>query len=370
MGKIPFHHDVVGSFLRPAALKKGRADYTAGRITREELRAIEDTQIIDLIKKQQQHGLKAVTDGEFRRRWWHLDFIAQLNGITKYALGDIKTFQNVSMENAESYYISGKLAFNPQHSFLDDFKFLQAHAGDSVAKQTIPGPNMLYLGGSVLEPHYQSNPAYAHDSELEDAIVAVYQAAIQAFYAAGCRYLQLDDTAWGRLLEADPQKKIGGSNYTVAQLIEKCAALTKRAIANKPADMALTFHFCRGNFKSSWLYEGRYDAIAESLFSIENFDGFFLEYDSERAGGFEPLKHLKKQKIVLGLITTKTAELEDKEYLLGKIKEASRYVPLEQICLSPQCGFASTEDGNALTEDQQWAKIDLLAETAALVGKW
>lgn len=365
----PFKYDIVGSFLRPDELKNSRADYAAGRISKEELREVEDRLIIDLIHKQQAHGLYGVTDGEFRRRWWHLDFLEQLNGVTKYSLGDIRTFQNVEMKNAEAYYVSGKLSFSPSHSFLQDFVFLKDHAGDRVAKQTIPGPNMLYLGGAILSARYQENPVYDELSQLEEAIVATYQEAIQAFYDVGCRYLQLDDTAWGRLLDQDLQSPLAAAagNHSVEALIEKCAEITRRSIENKPEDMVITFHFCRGNFKSSWVYEGGYDAIAEQLLAIEDFDGFFLEYDTERAGSFAPLKHLKNQKVVLGLITSKTPELEDPRVLLEKMKQASEYVPLQQICLSPQCGFASTEEGNALTEEQQWAKIDLLVETAALL---
>lgn len=365
----PFKCDIVGSFLRPEELKNSRADYSSGKISQEQLREVEDRLIIDLIRKQQAHGLQAVTDGEFRRRWWHLDFLEQLKGVTKYSLGDIRTFQDVEMKNAEAYYVSGKLSFPPNHMFLQDFAFLKSHAGDSVAKQTIPGPNMLYLGGAILAAQYQENPVYAELSELEDGIVAVYQEAIQAFYDAGCRYLQLDDTAWGRLLDQDLQSPLvaNAGDDTVQQLIEKCADLTRRAIEKKPADMVITFHFCRGNFKSSWVYEGGYDAIAEQLLSIETFDGFFLEYDTDRAGSFAPLQALKNQKIILGLITSKSPQLEDGEALLDRVKAASQYVPLEQICISPQCGFASTEDGNSLTEAQQWAKIDLLVETAALL---
>lgn len=363
----PFIYDIVGSFLRPEALKTARLDYAKGNITKQQLRSIEDEHIIDLINKEREAGLHAVTDGEFRRRWWHLDFIEQLNGITKYSLGDITTFQNVQMKNAESYYISDRLSFNPEHSFLEDFKFVKKHAKDCIAKQTIPGPNMIFLVGAVLEPHYNQSPVYASIEELEEDIIKTYQDAIEAFYAAGCRYLQLDDTAWGRLLDPALELKSSAYGLTAQQLIERCANVTQRALANKPYDMVITFHFCRGNFKSSWIYKGGYDAIAKHLLAIEEFDGFFLEYDDDRSGSFEPLKHLKKQKVVLGLITTKSPELEKKEEILNRIEQAKKYIPGCQICISPQCGFASTEDGNSLTEEEQWEKIKLLTEIADLI---
>lgn len=360
----PFIYDIVGSFLRPTALKKARLDYSEGRITEQQLKKIEDEHIIALIDKEKKLGLQAVTDGEFRRRWWHLDFIEQLNGITKYSLGDITTFQNVQMNNAESYYITSKVSFNPNHSFLEDFLFLKEHAKDCVAKQTIPGPNMLYLGGAIFEPHYNKNPIYSTIEELENDIVKAYQDAINAFYCAGCRYLQLDDTAWGRLLDPSLELIISTYGLSADQLIQRCADVTRRSLAKKPDDMTVTFHFCRGNFKSSWIYEGGYDAIAEQLLAIEEFDGFFLEYDNERSGSFEPLRHIKNQKVVLGLITTKTPELEKRDNILNRIEQAKKYIPSQQICISPQCGFASTEDGNSLTEEEQWKKIKLLINVA------
>lgn len=365
--RIPFRNDVVGSFLRPAELKQARADYKCGKITKDDLTKIEDKLIIELIRKQQQNGLHAVTDGEFRRRWWHLDFIVALNGITKVSFGDIITFQDVEMKDAEGYYVSDKLSFNDRHPFLEHFKFLKQNASSSIAKQTIPGPNMIYLGGALLSKAYLQKPVYDNIEQLENDIVKVYQDAIQAFYDAGCRYLQFDDTAWGKLFDKDSLEQIESFGYSVDELINKCGDITERSLENKPNDMAITFHICRGNFKSSWIYEGNYNSIAKRLFAIENFDGFFLEYDNERSGGFEPLKYIKGQKAVLGLITSKDAKLEDKAYLIDRVKQAAKFVPLDQICISPQCGFASTEDGNTLTEEQQWAKVRLVNEVADLI---
>ena len=223
---------------------------------------------------------------------------------------------------------------------------------------------MIYLGCALLEPHYREAPVYSTVEALEDAIVTTYQDAIQAFYDAGCRYLQLDDTAWGKLFDPASQEQLATLGYSVDALIEKCTELTRRCLDKKPADLAVTFHFCRGNFKSSWIYEGSYDTIAERLFSIDAIDGFFLEYDNDRSGGFAPLAHLRNQKVVLGLLTTKTPELEPISDILTRAQDATNYVVPSQICISPQCGFASTEDGNNITEDEQWAKIKHLIAIA------
>lgn len=367
--KMPFRHDIVGSFLRPTQLKKARKQWYAGEISKEELTRVEDEEILKLINKQKEVGLKAVTDGEFRRRWWHLDFIQGLKGITVVELGDVLTFNNTKMEKAQAYYVSGSVAFNPEHPFLAHFKFVQKHADGVTAKQTIPGPNMIYLSGVISSPKYKANPAYSQESQLLQDIAKTYQDAIQAFYDAGCRYLQIDDTAWGALANPASIKALEVAGYTVDEVMETFTNLTKAALEKKPADMTITFHMCRGNFKSSWLYEGTYDTISNRLFSIEQIDGFFLEYDDQRSGSFKPLKDLRKQRIVLGLITSKTPELENKEQIIARIQEATIFVPLEQICLSPQCGFASTEEGNSLTEEEQWAKVKLVKEIADEVWK-
>lgn len=365
---IPFRNDIVGSFLRPAELKKAREDFANGKITREELTKVEDRLIIDLIAKEKANGLKAVTDGEFRRRWWHLDFIEGVEGITKFSLGDIKTFQNTDMKNAESYYVSGKLKFPENHPFIEHFKFVKEHAGDAVAKQTIAGPNMIYAT-ILTSPKYKENPAYATLEEARADIIQVYKDAIKAFYNAGCRYLQFDDTSWGALFSESGRENYRKAGHDPSEVIKTFADITEACIADKPEDMAITIHICRGNFKSSWLYEGHYDVISEKAFAIEKLDGFFLEYDDERSGGFEPLRHLKNQKIVLGLITSKRPELEDIDALVARVKDAAKYVPLSQICVSPQCGFASTEEGNSLTEEEQWAKIRLVTALAAEIEK-
>lgn len=367
MTNAPFRNDIVGSFLRPEELKKAREEFKNGKISKEELQLVEDKAIIELIEKQKANGLHAVTDGEFRRRWWHLDFIVGLNGITKVSLGDITMFQGVKAKDVESYYVSGKLSFDPDHPFLEHFKFVKAHAGDAVAKQTIPGPCLIYFSGAITSKQYAENPVYDSLEDLEKDLIKTYQDAVQAFYDAGCRYLQIDDTAWNSLPDQKYDALISSLGHDPKKLLQKFGDITEQAIANKPKDMVITFHTCRGNFQSSWLYEGDYDLISKRLFDIEHFDGFFLEYDSDRAGDFKALKNLKQQKIVLGLITSKTPELENLDDLIARVKEAAQFVPLEQICVSPQCGFASTEEGNHLTEEEQWEKVRLVVRLAEAI---
>lgn len=364
MEKIPFRYDQVGSLLRPAVLKQARADFKAGQISAAELAAVEDQEIIKIIEKQKAIGLKAVTDGEFRRRWWHLDFIAGLQGITVY---DFETTAFGITTEAQGTFVSGKLAFDPTHPFLEHFKFTKKQAGDVLAKQTIPGPNMIFLDSMILSKQYNEAPVYADLSEFVADLTVTYQAAIQAFYDAGCRYLQLDDTSWGGLFDERFRGMITQNGYDPDRLIQEFGDITEAVLAKKPADMAITFHFCKGNFQSHWLYNGSYDKIAKRLLAIKNFDGFFLEFDDERSGSFAPMANLQDQRLVLGLVTTKTAALEDPEMLKARIQEAAQFVPLNQLCLSPQCGFSSTQEGNTITEADQWQKLALVIETARAV---
>ena len=358
---IPFRYDQVGSLLRPVALKEARANYSKGTIGKNELTKIENEEIIRVIEKQKEIGLKAVTDGEFRRRWWHLDFIAELNGISIF---DFETTAFGIKTEAQGSYVSGRLSFNSKHSFIEHFRFTQKHADKTVAKQTIPGPNMILLDSLILSKQYHENPVYETIDTFVEDLIKTYQEAIKSFYEAGCRYLQLDDTSWGGLFDDRFRQIITQNGFDPDKLITTFGDITEAILEDKPEDLAVTFHFCKGNFQSHWLYNGSYDKIAERLFSIEAFNGFFLEFDDERSGSFEPLKHVKNQKIVLGLVTSKTPELEKKEVIINRIKEASQYVPLEQICLSPQCGFASTHEGNKLTETDQWQKLKLVVEIA------
>jgi len=366
MSKIPFRYDQVGSLLRPKELKEAREQFKNGEITKEDLKIIEDREIIKVIEKQKSIGLKAVTDGEFRRRWWHLDFIAGLNGITVY---DFETTAFGITTEAQGTYVSDKLSFNPNHPFIDHFKFTKQHAGNAIAKQTIPGPNMIYLDSFILSKQYHEKPVYSNNLNFIDDLVKTYQEAIQAFYDAGCRYLQLDDTSWGALFDDRFRKLISSNGYDPNELIEQFGDITEKVLANKPADLDVTFHFCKGNFQSKWLYNGSYETIAKRLLSIKEFAGFFLEFDDERSGSFDPLRFIGNQKIVLGLITTKTPELENKEEVKLRIYEASQIVPIKQLCLSPQCGFSSTHEGNKVTEEDQWNKLKLVIEIAEEVFK-
>ncbi|WP_430601756.1 5-methyltetrahydropteroyltriglutamate-homocysteine methyltransferase [Enterococcus sp. DIV0724b] len=361
---VPFRYDIVGSFLRPESLKNARDAFANSKITKEQLIQIEDQTIIDLIEKQKKIGLHAITDGEFRRRWWHLDFIASLNGITVY---DFQTTAFGIATQAQGTYVSGPLSFPKDHPFLEHFRFTQKHAAPVLAKQTIPGPNMIFLDSLILSKQYNENPIYNSLEAFKKDLITTYQEAIQAFYDAGCRYLQLDDTSWGGLFDDRFRDMITVNGLDADQLLSDFQEVTEKSLANKPADLAVTFHFCKGNFQSHWLYNGSYETITKNLFSIEAFDGFFLEYDDERSGGFEPLKDLRDQRIVLGLVTTKKGQLEDTADIIKRIEEASQIVPLDQICLSPQCGFASTHEGNHLTEEDQWKKIELVKTIAEAI---
>lgn len=362
--KIPlFRADQVGSYLRPQVLKDAKEKYQQGQISKTDLRSIEDIEIGKLVEKQKEVGLTTVTDGEFRRKWWHLDFIEALEGIRVYEIEASGLFHG-AMKKATLYTVDSKLKFPKNHPFLEDFKFLKNIAGDHVAKFTIPGPNMIFYSGVINSQVYLDNPSYLSLDEVAQDIVKVYKEAIQAFYDAGCRYLQLDDTSWGALFSDDFREKIKEKGFEPDELVKKFADITIEAVANKPEDMAITLHICRGNFKSSWLYQGGYEPIADELFSRVNVDAFFLEFDNDRSGDFKPLRFIKDQHVVLGLITSKTGELEDKEAIKQRVAEAAKYVKIDQLCLSPQCGFSSTEEGNVITEQDQWNKLGLVVEIA------
>lgn len=356
----PFRADQVGSLLRSARLKEARAEYTAGRLSKEGLRAVEDEEILRIVKKQQEIGLLAVTDGEFRRSWWHFDFLEGLTGVEATTEGGIQ-FQHQHTQ-ARGIRVVDKLDFR-DHPMLEHFKFLKAAAGSNVAKMTIPSPSMLHFRGTI------SSDAYIDQDEFFDDLGRAYAKAIQAFYAAGCRYLQLDDTSWAYFCSEEEVSKLNERGLNVEDLKARYARTINMAVSEKPSDMCITMHICRGNFRSTWIASGGYEPVAETLFQGLNIDGFFLEYDSDRAGGFEPLRFIKRPdlKIVLGLITSKHGALENADDIKHRIDEATRFVPLDQLCLSPQCGFASTEDGNLLTEEEQWAKLRHVVDIAAAV---
>ena len=358
--KPPFRADHVGSILRTAPVKEARAKREKGAITAAQLKEVEDAEIVKIIKKQEDIGLKLATDGEFRRAWWHFDFIGGLDGIDVVESDHGIQFQGVQTK-PHVLKISGKIDFS-RHPMIEHFKFLKEHT-KVTPKMTIPSPAMVHFR---LEPNAVSKDAYANRDAIFDDLATSYQKAIRAFYDAGCRYLQLDDIAWAYLCSQEELKKARERGVDVDHLQETYAACTNKALEAKPADMTVTSHICRGNFRSTWISSGGYEPVAGVLFGKLNYDGYFLEYDTDRAGGFEPLRFLPKgdKIVVLGLITTKQGRLEQKDDVKRRIEEATKYVDLDQLCLSPQCGFASTEEGNVLAEDEQWAKLRMVVELA------
>ena len=361
--KPPFRADHVGSFLRPAALKEARAKREKGAITAAELKAVEDREIEKIVKKQEELGLQLATDGEFRRSWWHFDFLGMLDGVEVYDTEQGIQFRGVQTK-AQGLRIVGKIAFS-DHPMLEHFKFLKAHA-KVTPKMTIPAPPVLHFRlakDGIKKSVYPDLDQFFHD--LGNA----YKQAVKAFYDAGCRYLQFDDTVWAYLCSQEELRKARERMSNVDQLQSIYARVINAALEAKPADMTITTHVCRGNFRSTWISEGGYEPVAETLLGKVNYDGYFLEYDTERAGGFEPLRFLPKgnKVVVLGLVTSKSGTLEKKDDIERRIEEAGKFAPLEQFCLSPQCGFASTEEGNILAEEEQWAKLRMIVELAGKV---
>lgn len=361
----PYRADIVGSFLRPAAVKEARAQFAAGTLSREALTAVENDAIRDLVTKEKAAGLVAVTDGEFRRHMWHLDFLAELTGLRHVKAESWSVEFKGHQPNAETVVIADKIAFPENHSFLAGFDFLKDAAAGAPVKQTIPSPSMLHLICCVRCTNYTPIERYRdNEALLMDDIAQCWIDAMLAFYARGCRYLQLDDTSWGEFCSAEKRAAYVARGIDVNRVGRLYVECLNKILAAKPADMTVTMHICRGNFRSTWFSSGGYEPVAEILFAHCNVDGFFLEYDSDRAGGFEPLRFIKDQTVVLGLVTSKFPELEKKDAVKARIAEAAKYVPLNQLALSPQCGFSSTEEGNILTEEDQWAKIRLIVEIA------
>ena len=366
----PYRADVVGSFLRPAAVAQARAAFAKGELSREALTAVEDEEIAKLVKKERENGLTAVTDGEFRRAFWHLDFIAGIKGIRHVKAEAWSVHFEGRQPKAETVVIEDRLSFPADHPFLDAFDRLKKIAGDAPVKYTIPSPSMLHLICCVRATDYEPIAAYKDNEELLlDDLAKTWTDAMLALYARGCRYLQFDDTSWGEFCSAEKRAAYAARGIDVDQVGHSYVKVLNKILAAKPADLTVTMHICRGNFRSTWFSSSGYEPVADILFANCNVDAFFLEYDSDRAGGFEPLSRIKDQTVVLGLITSKFPELEDKEAVKARIAEASKYVPLERLCLSPQCGFSSTEEGNIMTEDEQWAKVRLVAEIAREVWK-
>ena len=363
--KAPFRLDHVGSFLRPERLKEARAKFNAGEITAEELERVENEEIIALIEKEKELGLKSVTDGEFRRAFWHLDFLENLEGVELVEVDHFSVQFKDKDVKPKTLRIVGKVDFSENHPFVKHFKFLKEHAGDTPVKLTIPSPSMLHLITQVREKNYVPIERYKDNEALfYDDVVAAYRKALQCFYDLGCRNIQLDDTSWGEFCALDKREAYEARGFDLEQIARDYVDVLNRVIEWKPEDLVVNMHICRGNFRSTWFSSGGYEPVAKTLFGHCRVDGFFLEYDSDRAGDFTPLRYIKDQKVVLGLITSKSGDLEDKDEVIARIKEASQYVPLEDLYLSTQCGFASTEEGNILTEEDQWKKIALISEIA------
>ena len=361
--KAPFRLDHVGSFLRPERLKEARAKFNAGEITAEELERVENEEIIALIEKEKELGLKSVTDGEFRRAFWHLDFLENLDGVELVEVDHFSVQFKDKDVKPKTLRIVGKVDFSENHPFVKHFKFLKEHAGDTPVKLTIPSPSMLHLITQVREKNYVPIERYKDNEALFfDDVVAAYRKALQCFYDLGCRNIQLDDTSWGEFCALDKREAYEARGFDLEQIARDYVDVLNRVIEWKPEDLVVNMHICRGNFRSTWFSSGGYEPVAKTLFGHCRVDGFFLEYDSDRAGDFTPLRYIKDQKVVLGLITSKSGDLEDKGEVIARIKEASQYVPLEQLCLSPQCGFSSTEEGNILTIEAQWDKLKLIDE--------
>ncbi|GER71203.1 hypothetical protein BpJC7_25060 [Weizmannia acidilactici] len=354
----PFRADHVGSLLRPDKLKQARRQKEAGEIPAEALRELENKEIKRIVEKQKEIGLQSVTDGEFRRAYWHFDFLENLDGVEGYETESGIQFKG-RQTKSHSIRIVGDLDFNG-HPMIDDFKFLHSVAGTHMAKMTIPSPSMLHFRGTIAYGRYKDEALFFHD------LGQAYKKAIAAFYDAGCRYLQLDDTAWAYLCSEEQKEQLKARGLNPDHLKELYARTINEAVDGRPEDLTITMHICRGNFRSTWIASGGYEPVAETLFNGLHIDGFFLEYDSDRAGGFEPLRHVQRKdlQIVLGLITSKFGELENADEIKRRIDEATKYVPLNQLCLSPQCGFASTEEGNLLSEDQQWEKLEHVVKIA------
>lgn len=365
---IPFRYDYVGSFLRPEALKRARADFEAAKITKEELKAVEDKLIIDLVEKQKKAGYHVITDGEFRRATWHLDFMWGFKGVEHKKTENGVAFQGEAAL-IDDTWLTGKLSVE-NHLFVEHFKFVkELEDENTIAKQTMPAPAQFFQQMIIPKNIEGTRKFYPRDEELIEDIAKGYKQVIADLYEAGCRNIQFDDCTWG-VLVAEGSVERYGKGADLKLISEKLLKVNNLAIEGKPEDLVITTHVCRGNYHSAYFSSGAYDPIAEPLFGRENVDAYYLEFDDERSGGFEPLKYITgDKKVILGLITSKSPALEDKEAVISRIKEASKYVPLDRLYLSPQCGFASCEIGNKLTEEEQWAKLALVKEIAEEVWK-
>ncbi len=363
--KTPFRYDYVGSFLRPENLKDARKKYQNKEITFEELTNVENEEITKLVQKQKELGFHVITDGEFRRSTWHLDFMWGFDGITHT---QTKTGLPFKGEAAmiDDTYLTGKLNYKGHHAFIDHFKFIkQFEDKNTVAKLTIPAPAQFLE--QLIMPFARENTMkyYNNDEEVIDDLIKCYGSFINDLYESGCRNLQFDDCSWGLLVDSSALKMFKTDFLGLDKIKQLFVDVNNKVILNAPEDLVINTHICRGNFHSTYASSGAYDGVSKYVLAQEAVNAFYLEFDDERSGGFEALKNVPLNTyVVLGLITTKSPVLEDKETVINRIKEASKYHPLDKLCLSPQCGFASCEIGNKLTEDEQWAKLRLVKEIA------
>jgi 5-methyltetrahydropteroyltriglutamate--homocysteine methyltransferase len=363
--KPPFRADHVGSLLRPAPLKEARAKRERGEITPEQLKEVEDHEIVKAIRKQEEIGLYSITDGEYRRAFWNYDFLGRLEGAETY-LGERKIKFQGPQPKPVMLRVTGKLGAFQGHPMIEHFKFVQANT-KRTPKMTIPSPSSMhfrYGRAAVPESIYPDMADFYRD------LGAVYRKAVRAFADAGCRYLQLDEVNFTYLCDPKLRQQVTERGDDPAKLPQIYAEMINAAISDIPSDMTISMHLCRGNFQSTFVASGGYEPVAEILFNTINVNAYFMEYDSDRAGGFEPLRFVPKNKqVVLGLVTSKSGKLESKDELKRRIEQASKFISLDQLCLSPQCGFASTEEGNVLAEDEQWAKLKMIVEVAEEVWK-
>lgn len=361
----PFRYDYVGSFLRPAELKRARTDYEAGTITAEQLRAVEDKCITELVAKQKAAGYHVITDGEFRRATWHLDFMWGFDGIEHKKTETGLPFHGEAAM-VDDTYLTGKIRLTGEHPFVEHFRFVKALEDETtVAKQTIPSPAQTFAQFWMPFSRLITEEYYSTADELTADIAAAYIEVLHQLYNAGCRNVQLDDCTWGMMADKTGHILYGTTQEGLVAVQQAHKDLNNRVIAGAPEGMVINTHVCRGNFHSTYANSGAYDPVADILFGEENVNAYYLEFDDERSGGFAPLAKVSgDKKVVLGLITTKSPKLEDKNTVIARIHEAAKYIPLDRLYLSPQCGFASCEIGNKLTEEEQWAKLALVKEIA------
>lgn len=363
--QTPFRYDFVGSFLRQEKLKKARRQFNEGKIDAAALKKVEDEAITELVSKIKELGYHVITDGEFRRATWHLDFMWGFDGIGHTPTKTGLPFHGEAAM-VDDTYIVGKIGLTGEHPFVDHFRFVKALEDENtVAKQTIPSPAQFLAQFTMPFNRGCTEKHYPNEQELVNDIVAAYGKVIDDLYAAGCRNLQLDDCTWGMFADKIGHTLYGTTREGIVEFQKAHKDINNKVIANAPKDMIINTHVCRGNFHSTYASEGAYDSVADILFGEENVNAYFLEFDDERSGGFAPLAKVSgEKKVVLGLITTKSPVLEDKQLVIDRIHDAAKYIPLERLYLSPQCGFASCEIGNKLTEEEQWAKLRLVKEVA------